>query len=192
MSSPAAGAAAGEVSRRALFVTAGLGVCAAGAIATPIALKYAEEQAAAAAQRALQDGIKQGEQEILAELANLEGISLDFAINAAELTKAGVKFILLPVSQLAATIGGDALKVIVGGLDGLRNFAGGFGYHNQQADQLSQLLHTWEDNLAQLPIALSAYATADINSAESYLKALKAKVDASKNGQASGAPTATP
>jgi len=182
-----AGAAAGEVSRRALFVTAGLGVCAAGVIATPIALKYAEDQAA----KALQDGINQGKQAILDELAQLEGVSLDSAISVAELTKLGVKYILQPVASLAATIGGDAIQVLVSGLDGLRDLAGHVGIHNDQADALSRLLHSWHDNLALLPKSLADYATADINSAESYLKSLKTLIANSKNANGSATPTAT-
>lgn len=193
----AAGAAAGEVSRRALFVTAGLGVCAAGAVATPIAIKYAEEQAAAALQRGINQGIQAGIDEgknlALAGLDELGDISLEAAIGVAEVTKAGIKYILQPLASLAATIGGDAIQVLVGGLDTLRSWAGAFGYHNDQADQLSKLLHTWHDNLTNLPIQLANYANTDVDSAETYLKSLKAQVDAAKAkiGQNGGTPTAT-
>jgi hypothetical protein len=187
----AAGAATGEVSRRALFVTAGLGVCAAGAIATPIAIKYAEEQAAAALKNGLEQGIEQGKQELLHELAQLEGVSIETAIGVAELTKLGVKYILQPLATLAAAIGGDAIQVIVGGLDAVRSFAGNFGYHNDAADKLSALLHTWHDNLTNLPKTLADYANTDIDSAESYLKSLKAMIDASQTAQGSATPTPT-
>jgi hypothetical protein len=188
----AAGAATGEVSRRALFVTAGLGVCAAGAVATPIAIKYAEEQAAAAAAKALQDGINQGKQAILSDLEQLGDVSIDTAIRVAELTRLGVKYIVQPLASLASAIGGDALQVLANGLDGARNVAGNFGYHNDAADRLSQLLHSWHDNLTKLPKSLADYANTDITSAETYLKSLKAMIDSNKAAQGSPTPTATP
>jgi len=188
----AAGAAAGEVSRRALLVTAGLGVCAAGVVATPIALKYAEDQAAAAASRALQDGIDQGKNVALAGLAELGDISLEAAIVVAEVTKLGIKYVLQPLASFAAFVGGDAIQVLSSAVDGVRNFAGNFGYHNDALDRFSQTLHTWHDNLKSLPISLANYATTDIDSAESYLKALKAQVDDAKAKIGSATPTPTP
>lgn len=184
--------AGGEVSRRALLVTAGLGVCAAGVVATPLALKYAEEQAQQAAAHALQDGIDQGKAAILAELEELGDVSIDTAISVAELTKLGVKYIVQPLSSLVATIAGDAILALKNAVDNVRNFAGNFGYHNDQLDALSTLLGTWHDNLTQLPQSLASYANADITSAEAYLKSLKAMIDANKPGQATATPTNTP
>ena len=184
--------AAGEVSRRALLVTAGLGVCAAGVVATPIALKYAEDQAAAAASKALHDGIEQGKDAALAALDTVGEISLEAAIGVAEVTKLGIKYILQPLASFAAFVGGDALQVLSGAVDGVRNFAGNFGYHNDALDRFSQTLHTWHDNLASLPISLANYATTDVDSAEAYLKTLKAMVDDAKAKVGTSTPTPTP
>jgi len=37
-------------------------------------------------------------------------------------------------------------------------------------------VETWKTNVAQLPMELDAYVTADINGAENYLKSLKQKI----------------
>ncbi len=188
---PHATGVAAEVSRRALFATAGLGVCAAAVVGTPIAIKAAEQYAADQAAKALQDGIDQGKQAILAELEQLGDISIDTAIGVAELTRLGVKVIVQPLASLVTTIGGDAIGALKSAIDGVRGFAGNFGYHNDQLDQISSLLGTWESNLTQLPNSLATYANSDIISAETYLKSLKAMIDASK-ANASSTPTATP
>lgn len=183
--------ATGEVSRRALFATAGLGVCAAAVVGTPIAIKAAEQYASDQAAKALQDGINEGKQAILAELEQLGDISIDTAISVAELTKLGVKVIVQPLASLVATIGGDAIGALKSAVDGVRSFAGNFGYHNDQLDQLSTLLGTWHNSLSQLPNALATYANSDITSAETYLKSLKVMIDANKK-DVSPTPTSTP
>ena len=45
-----------------------------------------------------------------------------------------------------------------------------------EVDQLHAVVASWQAGLSALPIALHAYATADITSAETYLRALKKKV----------------
>jgi hypothetical protein len=183
--SEAASGAAAQVGRRALLVTAGLGVCAAGAVATPLALKYAGDVASAEANQALQHGIDLGRQELLAELKQLENVAIDDAVAIAELTRLGVKYIVLPVAQLVATIGGDALQVVLNAI----GFANGI-VHNSVLDALYAVIKSWHDNLTQLPITLSSYANADINGAETYLKALQAKINAA--GATDNGPTPTP
>ncbi len=180
----ATGAAAGEVSRRALFVTAGLGVCAAGAVATPIPLKYAEDQAAKALQDGITRGIEQGRDTALAALDTVGEISLEAAIGVTEVTKLGIKYVLQPLASFAAFVGGDAIQALITGVDTV----------NDALDRFSLTLHTWHDNLTNLPISLANYATTDVDSAETYLKALKTQVDAAKAkiGQNSATPTATP
>lgn len=120
-------------------------------------------------------------------------ISLEAAIGVAEVTKLGIKYVLQPLASFAAFVGGDAIQVLISAVDGVRNFAGNFGYHNDALDQFSKTLHTWHDNLTNLPISLANYATTDVDSAETYLKALKTQVDAAKAkiGQSSATPTPT-
>lgn len=189
---PSTTSASGEVSRRALLVTAGLGVCAAGVVATPIAIKYAEEQAQQAAAHALQDGIDQGKAAILAELEQLGDISIEAAITAADITKLGVKYILVPLASIISGVASVALQGFIDVIEKAQGFASFFGAQIEQLNQLHTLLTTWKNNLNSLPIALNQYATADIDSAETYLKSLKAMIDSNKTGQTSPTPTTTP
>lgn len=188
--SPVPGAAS-EVSRRALFATAGLGVCAAAVVGTPLAIKAAEQYAADQAAKALQDGIDQGKQAVLAELEQLGDISIDTAINVAELTKLGVKYILVPVASVISGAADVALQGFIDVIEKAQGFANFFGAQISQLNQLHSLLTSWKSNLNSLPTSLNSYATADITSAETYLKSLKAMIDANKVN-ASSTPTATP
>ena len=174
--------AAAEVSRRALLVTAG--VRAACVVATPLAIKYAEEQAAAALQHGLEQGIEQGKEAILLELEQVGDVSIETAIKVAELTKLGVKYIVQPLASFAATIAGEFDPGDHQCRRRRTQLRRNFGYHNDQLDGLSGVLHSWHDNINQLPQSLASYATADINSAETYLTSLKTQIDAAKAKQA--------
>ena len=79
-----------RVGRRALFATAATAtVCGAGALAAPKLIPMLESKAQDMARAALLD-----------ELGNLEGVSLDAAIRAAELTRVAVKIIVLPLEAV--------------------------------------------------------------------------------------------
>jgi hypothetical protein len=166
----------GKFARRALIGAAAVGVCAAG-----VALAPAAEQALqAASKKAIDDayaaGIAAGRQALLAELAQLEGVPLDAAIEVAELTRLAVLYIVRPVAQLFAIITGDALTLLLNGLSSAKSNLASINVHISQLDQLTSMLTSWQTNVAQLPIALTDYATHDIDSAENYLKKLKKQI----------------
>lgn len=166
----------GKFARRALIGAAAVSVCAAG-----VALAPAAEQAIqAASKKALDDayaaGIAAGRQALLAELAQLEGVPLDAAIEVAELTRLAVLYIVRPVAQLFATIAGDALTLLLSGLSSAKSNLASINVHISQLDQLTAMLTSWQTNVAQLPIALTDYSTHDIDSAENYLKQLKKQI----------------
>ena len=87
------------VGRRALLVvtaTAGVvGVCGVTTLAAPQLRNTLE-----------QDVTALGRQALAHELTSLEGVTLDDAIKAAEITQAAVRLLVLPLAQLVATIGG--------------------------------------------------------------------------------------
>ncbi len=170
----------GRLARRALLAAAGIGVCAAGVELAPIAMKKAGDFTQAQVSSAFQAGVDQGRQALLDELAQLEGITLDGAINVAELTRLAVRFIVLPVAQLNATISGDALGVLDSALTSARDNLNRINVHIDALNNLQQLVETWRTNVIQLPTTLNSYVTADINSAENYLKALKNKIAAER------------
>ncbi len=162
--------------RRALLAAAGVGVCAAGVELAPIAVKRAGDFTQAQVSNAFQAGVNQGRQALLDELAQLEGITLDGAVNVAELTRLAVKVFVIPLAQLNATITGDLLGVLDGALTSARDNLNRINVHIEPLNNLQQVVETWQANVTQLPMRLDAYVTADINGAETYLKALKQKI----------------
>ncbi len=153
---------ANNVSRRRIIAAAAtVGVCGAAAVAAPQAIPFAEQKLQAAA---------------LAELKSIEGVSLDAAIEAAEITRAAVKVIVLPVAQLVAFLGSGALGIVNLALQGAHDALAFFHLSTSVVDSLQTMVQSWQDGLNQLPISLSSYANADITSAETYLKALRKMV----------------
>jgi hypothetical protein len=168
------------VARRALLVTAGLGACAAGAAATPFIAGKVGELTQDAAKAAYQAGIEAGREALLAELSQLEDVTLEGAIAIAELTKLAVNYIALPVSRLVAGVGVTALQGFADALSSAQDALGKVGQHIDQIDRLRELVLTWKTALGASPALLSDIANKDINSAEIYLKALDNKIKTSK------------
>jgi hypothetical protein len=163
----------GLLGRRALIGAAAVTVCAASVALAPTAEKMVEDASKAAVDAAYKAGVDAGRQALLAELRNLEGVPLDAAIEVAEITRMAVLYIVRPVSQLFATIAGDALGLLLSGLSSAKSNLATINVHISQLDQLTSMLSQWQTNVTQLPIKLTDYATHDIDSAENYLKSLK-------------------
>lgn len=156
-----------RVGRRAALALAATGACGAAALAAPSVVSHIQADARDLERKAL-----------LHEIGQLEGVSLDAAIAAAELTRAAVKVIVLPVAQLVALIGTAALTVLISTMDNARNAADTFHVTVPWLAQVRTMFATWRDGVIELPISLDAYATADIGGAERYLKALKTHLTA--------------
>ena len=152
-----------RIARRALITTAAAaGVCAAGAVAAPYVVPAAEQRLEDAALSAA-----------LKQLTALEGVPIDAAIRAAEITRAAVSVIVLPVARLVALLGSGALALLLRSLDGAHAALAFIHADTTGVDALRTMVASWQAGIAGLPIALDAYLTADITSAEAYLKALK-------------------
>ena len=85
-----------------------------------------------------QEATALGRQALAHELASLEGITLDEAIKAAEITQAAVRLLVLPLAQLVATIGGDGLAVLLGGPDDRDGCAQQCPYHGGRAQRTAR------------------------------------------------------
>jgi hypothetical protein len=147
--------------RRLLGATATVGVCGAAALVAPHLVPLAQQELKTLA---------------VSELKNVEGVSLDAAIQGAASTRAAVKVIVLPVARLVAFLGSGALDVLLATLGGAHNALSFLHLSTSVLDALETVVTSWQSGLHALPIALSAYADADINSAEAYLKALRKMV----------------
>lgn len=162
-----------KFARRALIGAAAVSVCAAGVALAPAAEQALQKASQQAIDQAYAAGIAAGRQALMSELAQLEGVPLDAAIQVAEWTRMAVLYIVRPVSQLFATIAGDALGAMIAAINSAQSHLASINVHISQLDQLKSLFAQWQTGVTQLPIDLTKYATADIDSAENYLKALK-------------------
>lgn len=160
-----------RVGRRTFLAVAGLGACGAGALAAPHVAPLVEQNLQQAA-----FNVAAG------ELDQLEGVSLDAAIEAAAITAAAVRVIVVPVARLVAALGTGALGLLLSVLDAAHNALAFVHVSTTPLDLLRGVIVSWQAGLASLPIALDTYATADIKSAEAYLMALKRKVAQQQNG----------
>jgi hypothetical protein len=154
--------------RRAIVAAVAAGVCGVTALASPKIVQ------------GVQNGAENlGHQVLAHELNSLETISLDDAIEAAEITKAAVQVIVVPLAQLAAFIGGDALGVLLASLNTATNILGTLHVSVAALTALRNTVSVWHKNISTLPIALSSYVGANIDNAEKYLKALKKSIPSS-------------
>jgi len=148
--------------RRALWALGAAGVVGAGALAAPVAIPAIERQLQAEEWRLIEQ-----------QIGNLEGVTVDAAIGAAELTLEGVRAIVLPLAQVLATIDGDALSVLISSLDTMHTIATAVHAPTGEIDAIRTLFVAWRNNAHELPIRINDYSTADITSAEHYLTSLK-------------------
>ena len=84
-----------------------------------------------------------------------------------------MRLLVLPLAQLIATLGGDGVAVLLAGLTLATQVLSSVHIRGGRARGLRDTVASWHEHLASLPIALTSYATADIASAEAYLKMLK-------------------
>lgn len=166
----------GKIARRALLAGVGIGACVAGVELAPTAMKKLGEYTQAEVQDAFSAGVDSGRKAILDELSQIEGLTIDGAIATAELTRLAVKFIVLPLSRLVSTIEGGALDVLYNALQSAKDNLAKINVHIGQLDGIEQMVGQWRDAVNQLPTTLDKYANADIDSAESYLKALQKRI----------------
>jgi hypothetical protein len=170
----------GKIARRALLAGVGVGACVAGVELAPTAMKKLGEFTQAEVQDAFGAGVESGRKAILDELSQIEGLTIDGAIATAELTRLAVKFIVLPLSRLMTTIEGGALDVLHNALQSAKENLARINVHIGPLDGIEEMVGQWRSTVSQLPTTLEKYANADIDSAESYLKALQKKITQEK------------
>ena len=157
------------VGRRALLAGAvAAGACGVTALAAPQIVSKVEQ------------GAQNLEHQVLAhELAALETVTLDDAIRAAEITRAAVQVIVLPLARLFAVLGGDALSILLDSLNVATSALSALHVNVAAITGLRNTVSEWHAHISSLPIALTSYATANIENAETYLKALKKSTQSS-------------
>lgn len=195
-----------KVSRRGLLI--GLGATA--AIGTGVAayevvpkIPQALNNAGANIERQLQDafnkGVAQGAEaarkEFVTTLENLEGVSLDGAINAAALTRVAYDTFVAPIVSFGANLAADFLSTMLQAFRSARGFLQAAGQDNATLASIQKVLEAWVGQVSNLPKQLNAITDADLDGAQAYLRKLKATVEAEKaklNSSPSAKPTAQP
>ncbi|HEX6817392.1 MAG TPA: hypothetical protein VF120_03395 [Ktedonobacterales bacterium] len=174
--------------RRALLagggVVAAAAVCAGAVEFGPGLLQKAGEYTKAELDQAFQSGIEAGRQAVLNELKQLEGVSIEAAIDIAGAEQFAFDKLVLPLSQLAVTITGDALAVLANAVQTARSNLARINITIGLLDNLQTLLTTWRNNLPD-PTVLNAYANytdAQIQASETYLRALQQRINAPQSG----------
>lgn len=154
----------GKLGRRALLTTATLGVCAVGA--GVVVTKGGD--------------IASHEMDVLLqhELGSLEGVAIDDAIKAAELTEKAVQVIVLPVARLASTLGSGVLTLWIDALSRAQQGLGIINIHIDALVNMQTMFTNWQSGVNDLPVTLDKMSSADYTSATKYLKSLKAKTEA--------------
>ena len=160
-----------------------------------------EHQLQDAFNRGFNSGADAVRKEFITALDQLEGISLDAAVSAARLTRVAYDVFVSPLVTFLANIADNFLSVTLQALMTGRHWLGNIGQDNSTLAALQKVLESWEQDARQMPKQLQAVADADLDGAQSYLRALKRKVAAEQaklNGNAtptiqpSPDPTATP
>ena len=175
----------GGLSRRKLLV--GLGLAAAGGVAAyelgpkiPQAINDVGSNLEHQLQDAYNKGIAAGAEAVrkdfITSLNNLEGISLQGAISAARLTRLAYDAFVSPLVTLAATVTGDFLNVTLQAVMSARGFLVKFNQDNSTLAALQTVLTTWVKQVNEVPKEIQTITDADLDGAQSYLRALQRKL----------------
>jgi hypothetical protein len=189
------------VTRRKLLV--GLGVAAVGGVAAyelvprlPQALNDVGTNIEHQLQDAYNKGIAAGGEAVRKELVNsldtLEGVSLEGAIGAAKLTRVAYDVFVSPIVTLAATVAGDFLSVTLRALITGRSWLAAIKQDSDTLAALQTVLETWVKQVNAMPKQLQSITDADLDGAQSYLRALQRKIQAEQAQINAAQSTATP
>lgn len=152
----------------------------------------AEHQIEDAFNRGFSAGADAVRKDFVNALDNLEGVSLDGAIGAAQLTRTAYDVFVNPIVNLAATITGDFLKVILSALITGRGWLQAIQHDSPTLAALQNVLETWVTNISKMPAQWQAMTDTDLDGAQSYLQGLKRKIAAEQailNGTTKPTPT---
>ena len=191
----------GGVTRRKLLV--GLGIAAAGGVAAyelvpriPQALNDVGTNIEHQLQDAYNRGIAAGGEAVRKELVNsldtLEGVSLEGAIGAAKLTRVAYDVFVSPLVTLAATVAGDFLNITLRALITGRSWLAAIKQDNDTLAALQTVLETWVKQITQMPKQIQSITDADLDGAQSYLRALQRKIQEEQAKINAAQPAATP
>jgi hypothetical protein len=138
-------------------------------------------------------GTKAAEKALLNGLDNIEGFSLESAIDAAKLTRIAYDVFVNPLVTLAATVADDFLTVTLDALITGRKWLAQINEDSPTLAALQTVLQTWVQQASEMPEQIQSITETELDGAQSYLRALQQKIQSEQaqlNGQVT--PTAVP
>jgi hypothetical protein len=180
-----------KVSRRGLLVGLGLvAVGGTGVAAYELAPKIPqavntvgtniEHQLQDAFNKGLQQGADNVRKEFVTALENLEGFSLQGAMDAAKLTRVAYDTFVSPIITFGATLTGDFLTTMLRAVQTARGLLAQSFQDNPTLIAIQKVLQSWVDQVSNMPKQLDAITNADLDGAQAYLRALQRKLDEEK------------
>lgn len=131
-------------------------------------------------QQAFQNGVNAGAQaarkELLNGLDDLEGFSLEAAIEAAKLTRVAYDVFISPLVTLAATVADDFLVVTLDALINGRKWLAQINEDSPTLAALQAVLQSWVNQVHEMPKSVQTITETDLDGAQAYLRALQRKI----------------
>jgi hypothetical protein len=158
-------------------------------------------------QQAFNNGVTQGgnaaRKDLLNALDDLEGFSLESAIEAAKLTRVAYDVFVSPLVTLSSEVVGDFLTVTLDALIKGRQWLAQINEDNATLAALQNVLTSWVQTANEMPKQIQTITDTDLDGAQAYLRALQqeiqtqqaqlnAQTTATPTGKTTTTPTATP
>ncbi len=161
-----------KMGRRALIAAAGLGV-----VGVAVAEKDRLLQGAGdLAQQEIQNAFNAGRRALAEEIASLEGVGIDLAVDVADITHNAVNFFVIPIVKLLTGVTDFSLDVAYNALDVIKGAGKLVGLEPSAITFLQQTVKTWKANADTFPIVAQSLNNVDTQNAKTYLTALKTKL----------------
>ncbi|MBA3825248.1 MAG: hypothetical protein H0X24_15285 [Ktedonobacterales bacterium] len=161
-----------KMGRRALIAAAGLGV-----VGVAVAEKDRLLQGAGdLAQQEIQNAFNAGRRALAEELASLEGVGIDLAVDVADITHNAVSFFVIPIVKLLTGVTEFTLDIADQALIKAQQFSQLLHVQIQALDFLHGVVETWKSNVAAFPVVAESLNNVDTQNAKTYLAALKTKL----------------
>jgi len=152
-----------------------------------------EHQVEDAFNKGLAEGANNARKALLTELQNLEGFTLEGAVSAAKLTRMAYDVFVSPIVKVGSVITGDFLGTMLKAVTTARGWLKNAYLDNGTLEAVQTVLQSWVNQVSSLPQQLDAITNTDLDGAQSYLRALEAKIkDEQAKMNQNGTPTAAP
>lgn len=139
-----------------------------------------EHQIQDAFNKGMAQGAENARKEFITALDNLEGFTLQGAIEAAKLTRVAYDVFVAPIVQFGSTVATDFLKAMLSALKTARGLLAGVYQDNATLQAIQKVLESWVSQVQNMPKQLTAVTQTDLDGAQAYLRALQRKIDDEK------------